>query len=122
MRLHVWLDTTLQELTALVLTSLPPSIPTLPTSFPLSLTLSFSLIYPDKTGTLVLRPIGRTTGPLGGADAARSLQQCGLEVGDWLDVAVGSGLDGGEAEAKVGGGGSVGVGVVGEVGGKEGDG
>ena len=116
-RLHVWLDTSLQELTALILTSLPPSFTPLPSPYssPLPLTFSFSLIYPDKSGSPVLRHVGHTLGPLGGADATKTLRQCGLEVGDSVDVAIGvrEGKGGGEEVEDSGAGNAAGAGVEG---------
>ena len=83
--LHTWLDCTLQELTALLLTSLPS---TLVPPEPLSRTFSFCLVYPDVSGQHVMREVGRVQGLSGGTDADKTLRELKLEIGDFLNVAI----------------------------------
>ena len=85
--LHVWPDCTLHHLITLSLathaTPLPPPH--------LATTLSFALVYPDRTGKHVLRQVGQVVyGGEGEEDEAgrRTLRELKLEIGDYIDVAV----------------------------------
>jgi len=73
---------------------------------------SFALVYPDKTGKHIMRKVGTVRGDggvsaadaaeaLGGKDAAdvgmKTLKELKLEVGDYIDVAIMSPMQGGGA-------------------------
>ena len=51
--------------------------------------LSFSLVYPDRNGRAMARPIGQVL-PAGrrGEDDAKSLHGVNFQTGDYLDVAI----------------------------------
>ncbi len=125
--LHVWMDSSLLELTALLLLSLPPTLPP-PPSFPIP-TLSYSLVYPDKRGIHVLREVGVVKGVGGGDDGEKTLKDCGLEIGDHIDVAISTGqgvsAEGVEISSETSGEGretALGGGAGGEEGGRSGEG
>ena len=85
-RLYAWLDCSLLGLTVLLLPALPPAL--LPSPELSSHTFAYALVYPDKRGLHVLRDIGVVKGVEGSGEAGKTLRECGLEVGDFLDVAV----------------------------------
>ena len=73
--------------------SLPPRAPP-PQAVPPALSrpyarLSFSLVYPDRNGRAMARPIGQVL-PAGrrGEDDATSLHGVNFQTGDSLDVAI----------------------------------
>jgi hypothetical protein len=53
--------------------------------------LSFSLVYPDRSGRPAMRAVGQVLGQSqrgGGEDAGKTLHEVRFQTGDYLDVAV----------------------------------
>lgn len=84
-QIYTWKDATLRELTTLIKEIHQGARHR-------TARLSFALIYPDKTGRLVLREIGQTQAfprrgdPL--RDDNKTLDEVQFETGDFLDVAI----------------------------------
>lgn len=71
-RLYTWKDATLGELAAMIRNKMD--------SIHESTEMSFSLVYPDARGRMVMRHIG------GKDDKNETLQQLDFQIGDYLDV------------------------------------
>ncbi len=48
--------------------------------------MSFSLVYPDSKGRLVMRNIGKVSGTADEMDSKETLEDVGFQIGDFVDV------------------------------------
>ncbi|XP_021748732.1 histone deacetylase complex subunit SAP18-like [Chenopodium quinoa] len=81
-QIYTWKDATLQELTDLVKEVTPAARRK-------DARLSFAFVFPGKQGHVVVRPVGKTFS-YGNReiDDGKALAQLGLQIGDYLDVAI----------------------------------
>lgn len=78
---YTWLDATLRELSDLVAEVHPGARRA-------GARLGFALIYPDRRGRSVLRPVGAVLSKRTGEDDVKTLRSLGFQIGDYLDVAI----------------------------------
>jgi len=83
-QIYTWRDATLRELTDLIKDVHPGARAT-------RARLSFSIIYPDKTGRFVMKEVGECLAtPRKGLDRDdnKTLDELHFEIGDFIDVAI----------------------------------
>lgn len=80
--IYTWRDATLGELAEQIRAAVPEA-----RAAP-GARLEFALVFPDKTGHFKVKPVGIVRGADGSEDSFMTLDRVGLQVGDFLDVAI----------------------------------
>lgn len=80
--IYTWRDATLGELAEQIRAQLPEA------RSQSTKGLEFALVFPDKTGHFQLRTMGTVRGSDSSEASATTLEKGGLQVGDYLDVAI----------------------------------
>ncbi|WPT11257.1 Histone deacetylase complex subunit SAP18 [Picochlorum sp. SENEW3] len=93
-RIYTWKDATLKELYELVQKTVKDErgdeeLPDQGFEMTDATTMSFSLVYPDSRGRLVMRSIGKVSGSADEKESKETLQDVGFQIGDIVDVVCG---------------------------------
>ncbi|KAI8114574.1 hypothetical protein M9434_002695 [Picochlorum sp. BPE23] len=94
-RMYTWKDATLKELYELVQKTVKDErgdeeLPDQGFDMTDATTMSFSLVYPDSRGRLVMRSIGKVSGSADEKESKEeTLQDVGFQIGDIVDVVCG---------------------------------
>lgn len=92
-RIYTWKDATLKELYELVQKTVrdergegDKELPDQGFDMTDATTMSFSLVYPDSRGRLVMRNIGKVSGTADDRESRETLEDVGFQIGDFVDV------------------------------------